>query len=110
MILTFENTSIYEVNTTLLDMVDARQACDNERDNDHCIYANLGCQFCGYSIVYPLNSSLENFQHQVTGGSPYDDIYFSDWKQNNHTVSVYAMSKSEWPNAYDFGMELRNIG
>merc|ERR1712107_738787 len=101
-------TNISKVNASLLNQVQSRQSCDHERDNDHCPYGELGCQFCGYAVV-SLSYAMEHFTHDVTGGSPLDDIYFTAWQQSNSTVSVHTMSKSEWPNAYDYAINFCNI-
>merc|ERR1712154_191429 len=73
-----------------------------------CVYAQLQENFCGYSIK-SLSSSLDYFQHQVTSGSSYDDILFSNWKESGSSVTIEAFSKSEWPNAYDFDTNFCNI-
>eukprot|EP01083_Nonionella_stella_P189829 702865_1 len=98
------DSSIKELNSSLVDSVLKREGFYDKT----CLYAELEAGFCGYSVV-SLSSVSNHFQHQMTSGSSYDDIIFSAWTTVNTSTTVHALSKSEWPNAYDYDANFCNI-
>ena len=104
MTLTIKDSTVTDVNSSLVNQVLQRQGFSDET----CIYPWQQGEFCGYYVV-SLSSLFNHFQHQVTSISPYDDITFSKWKTSGSSVVVEAISKSEYPNAYDDDTNFCNI-
>merc|ERR1719497_56001 len=89
MTLTVKSTTIAALNTSLVKMVQSRQGYNASG----CVYASLGDEFCGYSVV-SLSSSMDHFQHTTPVKHYVDDIEFLTWKQEGNDVVVAANSKS----------------
>ena len=99
MTLTVRNTTTSTLNDALVKMVQSRTGYDSGT----CAYANLGNEFCGYSVV-TTNSDFDHFQHETPVHHYVDDIEFWNFQQNNNDVVVDSGSKSEPNSFYDYGM------
>merc|ERR1719242_687122 len=90
--LTVKSTTISTLNSSLVKMVQSRVGYNASG----CVYASLGNEFCGYSVV-SLSSTLDHFQHETPSHHYVDDVKFSGWKQNGNDVVVDAYSKANRP-------------